>query len=119
MGLFDDVTCEYPLPDGREVAGRAFQTKSLRCCMDRLTITAAGRLILHQNPPTGDGRFARSAHLAGIDLDYHGDLDLYGIDLSGCAAHHAVRFTNGAVEWIRPFDDLSVLHRAWLQRASA
>lgn len=121
MGLFDDVTCECPLPDGRDVVGRAFQTRSLGGGMDRFTITAAGRLIFHQHqyPPACDGavRFGPAVRLADIDLNYHGDLELYGIDTAGHAAHYTVRFTNGAVEWIQPFNDLSA-HREWLQRAS-
>mgnify|MGYP001806609543 CR=1 FL=1 len=116
--MFDDVTCEYPLPDGREVSGRAFQTKSLWCCMDRFTVTAAGRLIFHQHqypePGVGDTRLGRPWHVADVDLNYHGDLDLYGIDTAGREARYVARFTHGSVEWVRPYDDISAVPRAWL-----
>lgn len=116
--MFDDVTCEYPLPDGREVAGRAFQTKSLWCGMDRFTITAAGRLIFHQcqfQPPArGETSLGRPTHVGDIDLNYHGDLDLFGIDTAGRAARYVARFTHGSVEWVKPHDDISAAHRAWL-----
>jgi hypothetical protein len=46
--MFDHVTCELPIPDGRNVPKDGFQTKSLQCLMDLFTITAAGRLIFHQ-----------------------------------------------------------------------
>ncbi len=46
--MFDHVTCELPMPDGRELAKDSFQTTSLHCLMDLFTITAAGRLIFHQ-----------------------------------------------------------------------
>ena len=48
MGMFDHVTCELPMPDGRELVKDSFQTKSLWCCMDLFTITAAGRLMFHK-----------------------------------------------------------------------
>lgn len=118
MGFFDEVACDFPLPDGREIAGRAFQTKSLWCGMDRFTITAAGRLIFHQfqYPASGDGggRPRRPWHPSDIDLNYHGDLDLYGIDTAGRAAHYVARFTHGSVEWVRPSDDITAVRRGWL-----
>ncbi|HVT43631.1 MAG TPA: hypothetical protein VMT00_04505 [Thermoanaerobaculia bacterium] len=46
MGLFDEIRCEAPLPDGYDAAGAWFQTKSFpHPCMFRYTITAMGRLL--------------------------------------------------------------------------
>ena len=117
--LFDEVMCEFPLPDAREIAGRAFQTNSLWCCRDRFTITAAGRLIFHQCPhpphqPAQSQLVGRPGHASDIDLNYHGDLELYGSDTTGRMAHYVARFTHGSVEWVRPSDDISAAHRAWL-----
>ena len=111
MGMFDHVTCELPMPDGREVLKESFQTKSLWCCMDLFTITAEGRLIFHKcrystsDPP---------APVADIDMDYHGDLEIHGATPDGDSVRYAVRFTHGTAEWIRPLDSLPELHRQWL-----
>jgi hypothetical protein len=121
VAFIDDVTCDYPIPDGREIAGRAFQTKSLWCGMDRFTISAVGRLIFHQYhyppPPPGERRPGPAVHFADIDMNFHGDMYLQGADENGHPARYAVRFTHGVVEWVRPFDDLPALHREWLMRA--
>ena len=43
MGMFDDLKCEYPLPD-EEVQGEWFQTKSLHCNLDGYVISKDGYL---------------------------------------------------------------------------
>ena len=103
MGMFDHVTCELPMPDGRELARDSFQTKSLHCLLDRYTITAAGRLIYHQR------RYSTSRMpepIADIDTHYHGDIEIDATDGDGTLARYALRFTHGTLEWIRPFDAL-------------
>jgi hypothetical protein len=46
MGLFDEIRCEWPLPDGFDASGIWFQTKSFPSpCLQRYTITSEGRLI--------------------------------------------------------------------------
>ena len=103
MGMFDHVTCELPMPDGRELAKDSFQTKSLECLMDLYTITAAGRLIFHKR------RYSASRMpepIADIDMDYHGDIEIYAVAGDGKLASYALRFTNGTLEWIRTFDAL-------------
>ena len=47
MGMYDDIKCEYPLPD-RQVQNKIFQTKSLQNNFDSYTITKEGRLIWHK-----------------------------------------------------------------------
>jgi len=51
MGMFDYVTCEYPLPelDFNIVWPKndPFQTKSFECMMEHYTITKDGRIIHH------------------------------------------------------------------------
>jgi hypothetical protein len=109
MGMFDHVTCELPMPDGRELAKDSFQTASLHCLMDLFTITAAGRLIFHQRRYyAASGPGARMPeHVADIDMNYHGDIEICGTSSDGQLAWYAVRFTLGTLEWIRPFDALS------------
>jgi hypothetical protein len=107
--MFDHVTCELPMPDGRELARDSFQTKSLHCLMDLFTITAAGRLIYHQRRyhAASDPDARMPEPIADIDLDYHGDIEIDAIADDGKLARYAVRFTHGTLEWIRPFDVLS------------
>ncbi|GGB15299.1 hypothetical protein GCM10011380_00920 [Sphingomonas metalli] len=70
MGMFDDVQCEVPLPDGWEGCG--LQTKDLGCTMSVVTITKDGRLV-------GDMReWWWSEHKPVRDLDFHGELTFYG-----------------------------------------
>lgn len=46
MGMFDEIRCEAPLPDGFDGSRVWFQTKSFPFpCMQRYTITEGGRLV--------------------------------------------------------------------------
>lgn len=120
MGMYDDVTCEMPMPDGRDMVKDSFQTKSLWNCMDRFTITAGGRLIFNKRKyylpgeKDAEGKPRGPEHVADIDMDYHGDILILGSAMDGSYLSYAVRFTHGMVEWIRPFDSLPELHRQWL-----
>jgi len=120
--MFDDIKCEAKLPDGR-VPGGCFQTKSLFCCMDQFTITAAGKLIFHRHQYETDGeREVRSGvtrpehklvHMEDIDMDYHGDIRFYGPTLEDHLVEYVARFTHGTLEWIRPYETLSETHKMW------
>lgn len=116
MGMFDYVTCQLPLPDGREVPKNAFQTKSLWCSMDLFTITAAGRLIFHKRRCylISEPNSRPPEHVADIDMDYHGDIEIHAAIPDRTLVSYAVRLTHGTVEWIRPFDALPEIHRIWL-----
>jgi hypothetical protein len=95
MGMFDDVVCDYPLPEGAPRTG--YQTKDTPAQMlDTYTITEDGRLV-------DDGG-------ATLD-DFHGDLEFYASNVSGCGPNGYItsdgkpyegwnfvaRFTNGRV----------------------
>jgi hypothetical protein len=116
VGLFDSVTCDLPMPDDREVVKDSFQTKSLWRCMDLFTITSAGRLIFHKRRYcfASDPDARPPEHVADIDMDYHGDIEIHGATREEGYYRYAVRFTHGTVEWIRPVEELSELHRTWL-----
>lgn len=49
MGMYDEIRCEYPLPESgyRVLPGHTFQTRSFWRGMDRYTITTERILILH------------------------------------------------------------------------
>jgi len=65
MGMFDEIRCEAPLPDGPGTTGAWFQTKSFpHPSLSRFVITAAGRLV----------------DLAGNDCELDGYIVMYTID---------------------------------------
>lgn len=119
MGMFDEVYCEADLPAGHPASKREFQTKSLFSCLDRFTITREGRLILHAV------RYEPCEEAAGVlfpmtripagdtDTEFHGDIRL--VAAGECQlVEYVARFTHGALEWIRPWAELSEMHRSLL-----
>jgi hypothetical protein len=54
VGLFDEVRCEYPLPNAAH-QGILFQTKDLESLMDEYVITRRGRLVRTKRGRPGDG----------------------------------------------------------------
>jgi hypothetical protein len=122
--MFDYVTCELPMPDGREAVKDSFQTKSLWCSMDRFTITAQGRLIYHRcryelgpDREIKPGMFVpqyKPVAMEDADMDYHGDLAVHGKTTTDELLSYVVRFTHGTVEWIKPLETLPEIHRTWL-----
>jgi hypothetical protein len=114
MGMYDEVICEYPLPDDKEPLRRQFQTKNLHRLLDRYTITKQGRLIHHRvryvaEETPAEGRFGFQmvpVEQKDIDMDFHGDIRLSGMkDNTPC--DYVVRFTHGALEWIRPIENFT------------
>jgi hypothetical protein len=49
-----------------------------------------------------------------LDTEYHGDIEMYGTTAANKLVRYAVRFTHGALEWIRPLDELEEIHRLLL-----
>lgn len=94
MGMFDDVVCEAPLPDGF-VSKNGFQTKSFDSLMDTYTITKDGRLL------RASGWYLRRDE-AVVELDdYHGDFYFYTYSDEDKELHEYVaRFTHGKLERI-------------------
>jgi hypothetical protein len=119
MGMFDTIQCEVDLPDDCTVLDRSFQTKSLCCIGDNFTITRQGRLILHRTRYECSSAKKQRGMLipvpvADVDTEYHGDIEMYGSAVDNKLARYAVRFTHGALEWIRPLDELEEIHRILL-----
>ena len=98
MGMFDNLRCEYPLPDAA-AQNFDFQTQSLDCLLDDYVITKEGRLVKHyvdwEATPeeerivpedlTGsvwEGLWGRTRVEAGserdIDTNFHGWLNFCG-----------------------------------------
>lgn len=83
MGMFDWISCDYPLPNEPpefcRKPGYQFQTKDLGCTMAEYRITEAGRLVLvrrgwcdHEEPPVAD-----------IDQNIHGEVEFYSSNITG------------------------------------
>lgn len=103
MGLFDTITCEYPLPVA-EHQDLEFQTKDLESLLDHYTITRDGRLV----------RRARRGLMGGPARDVtwplHGDLRFYtsiGEDDARQWIEYVARFTHGRVESIRDHKEVA------------
>lgn len=122
--MFDDIKCDAQLPDDRLPTGTWCQTKSLASCMERFTITTEGRLVRHRyrSELIGEREIRpgiimpkyRSIPVGDTDLEYHGDIRFYGSLADGPLVDYVARFTHGALEWIRPYDDLSDMRKGWL-----
>jgi len=98
VGMFDTLTCDYPLPD-RAAQTIEFQTKSLACTLGRYVITSSGQLM---QCAWRDGHF-----VPDHAWPFHGDVRIYGRLPAGREVEYIVRFTHGRVEWIRPSDQVT------------
>src|SRR5262249_43637125 len=104
-----------PWRDQRGVS--MFQTNSLGCGIDRYTITAQGRLVLHRWASSDPASLAaETADLSVmpddlIDTEYHGDLLLVALSKGAGLTEYVTRFTHGTLEWIRPVESMTELHR--------
>lgn len=92
MGLFDEVKCEVPLPDGKPAV--VFQTKTFEePYLEKYTIRADGRLI--HDKPRYDIDPPDAAH-GPVDTNYHGVLNFYNYDTgSGEWREFDAKFTDG------------------------
>jgi hypothetical protein len=123
MGMFDEIKCDAALPDNRIEPGRWFQTKSLLNCTFKYTISEKGRLIHHfqrfepgPDRETGRGVSLPTRNLVeerDIDTEFHGDVRFYTHNGKNEWVDYVARFSNGTVEWILSFEELSKLHENW------
>ena len=121
MGMFDNVECDYPLPNAGTLQGETFQTKSFDNLLDNYTITKDGDLIWHKvrmeevpeeerpyygkpewdNTPLAKvcGSF-RTVPDGNEKVDFHGVLNMYTIDAFGKWYEYDVYFVYGKVDKI-------------------
>jgi hypothetical protein len=87
--------------------------------MDSFTITRDGRLVHHKQhwKMAPSAKLERSAAplitaapAGDVDTDFHGDIRFGGSDAN---EDYVARFTNGTLEWIKPYKDLSELLQTW------
>jgi hypothetical protein len=112
--MYDEVYCEAD-----PMSERGFQTKSLFRCLDRLTITKEGRLILHafryQSAQEAETPLPLMTRIpeGDIDLEFHGDIRLTSTG-EDHIAEYVARFTDGNVTWVRPWTEISEVHKSLL-----
>lgn len=125
MGMFDEIKCEYPLPDA-VMQDVVFQTKSFDCELTRYTITADGRLIHHtarwESVPEEERAFygkpewekpfyrmigcLKTIPDGDVEVPYHGDVCFYtsrGEPQTESFEwfEYQARFTDGKLQWIK------------------
>jgi len=122
MGMFDNVECEYPLPDTDLGMNLDFQTKDFGDgftggFMDNYTITKDGELILHKetwelvpeeerpywgkpewknNPLLQVAGSMKTIPLGDEVMDYHGTLNIYTM-VGDTWYEYEFKFTDGKV----------------------
>lgn len=98
MGMFDDLTCEVPVPGDQQPRHPSFQTKDFACLLDHYTIKADGTLWV-----SGDERIA--AH----QIPFHGMLNFYTYESDdikrdgkddGWWFEYEAKFTDGKLQGI-------------------
>lgn len=126
MGMFDNVKCEYPLPETNAGMKLDFQTKSfgddfVGGFMDNYIITEDGQLILHKEtwefveeedrpyygkPEWNEFPLVRMAGsmkaipLGDETIEYHGIVNIY-VDMDGTWYEYDIKFTDGKVANIK------------------
>lgn len=114
MGLFDTVHCMAKVPGAEMLGNQTFRTSDLGRRMDKFTIADDGRLIHHRTYRA----FAQPVRQQVPELDVvvplHRDVSLFGEDSDGNLGCFVARFTEEYLEWIRPREELSEVHREYL-----
>lgn len=85
MGMFDDITCERPLPGPTQPPYKSFQTKDFDCLMDHYTIT-------------GDGTLTKD----GVPVPFHGMVNFYTFTPEHMWFEYNAKFTDGKLIEIQP-----------------
>ncbi len=87
MGMFDDLVCEVPLPDGYH---GDFQTKDFDCGLDNYAIRSNGRLEVLRYELVKDLEAAadkvwpyKRANEHWEPVEFHGVIRFYGYDRDG------------------------------------
>ena len=124
MGMYDNVKCEYPLPDTPpSIQNGEFQTKAfgdgfIGGFMDNYTITEGGKLILHKeaweavpeedrpyygkpewdkNPLLQLAGSMKSVPLGDEIIEHNGVIHIYNLDSNSVWFEYEIKFTDGIV----------------------
>ena len=94
MGMFDDIRCRKPLPDG--CTEEWFQTKDLGCDLSKFEIDGDGRLMRF-----GEGFWGEEPLTEPEDMEHHGYLNFYTSDSAGIWHEYDAKFTDGKLVEIK------------------
>ncbi len=139
MGMFDEIECQYPLPDNPPdwVKNDRFQTKNFDNLLDLYTITPEGDLIRHcdereyiEDATAFLGHRTRIIREWQETVEFHGDIVFYTSNIQSSSGggqyglradtgdvplifEYKARFTEGKLQWIR------ALHKPIAQQIKA
>ena len=88
MGMFDNIKCAHPKPDG--YTGKWFQTKDLDCRLDTFEITPEGELIRTKSYNWE----TEKQDTETVKIPFHGILNFYDIERGQWHEYNA-KFTEG------------------------
>jgi len=125
MGMYDDVRCEYPLPDNtaniRDFQTKAFGDGFTGGFMDNYTITADGELVLHKtvyeiveekdrpyygkpewkNPLLQIAGSMKAVPVGDEIVDFHGFVDIYTNGANNEWIEYKIKFTDGKISDVK------------------
>lgn len=126
MGMFDQIKCNYPLPNTPSVIQNdTFQTKDFYNAMDDYVITSEGRLLHKkynweivpekERPYYGKSEWNKNPlfQMIGslkrtdeevVDIEFHGILNMY-THVNGMWYEYNIKFTDGNVVEIKRIYD--------------
>jgi len=119
MGLYNNVKCEYILPEApKEIQDDVFQTKNFECLLDNYTITKDGELIHHlceyesvpeeERPYYGTPEWdknpiyhwmgsMKSKFIKDVKVNHHGIIHIYTIIKDNEWWEYEIKFIDGKV----------------------
>ncbi len=101
MGMYDDLTCHYPLPGqcSAEAAGFNFQTKDLDCLLAHYIISKDGRLLVDRE------------NEEQVLVPHTGSVCFYGSNIVAYNPHYTVNGEDAIqVEYIALFQNGAITH---------
>lgn len=120
MGMYDDITVSYPLPDGyKHLQFEVFQTKDLDCFMEEFIISDDGKLrrMVYEYRDLTEEEMAEEADRKFLILHNKvrtGEFTLQTINIHGLILFYTykdkvlveliAKFTDGVLQEIRPYD---------------
>ena len=114
MGLFDTISSKAIIPGAEYLGDREFRTNDLGLRMERFTIEPDGTLLHHRTYRAAFQAVRMFAPELNVMVPIHRDITLFGELPSGEFGRLVVRFSDSRAEWVRPWNELSELHREYL-----
>jgi hypothetical protein len=113
MGLFDTVRCFAEVPGAELLGNEEFQTKDFGCRFEHFTINRQGLLVHHRPVYTSRVPFARPSSYRDVIVPIHRDARLFGPIDSSEGRSFCARFSDGVLQWVKPWEELSEVQREY------